>query len=446
MEVKYERGLNHNYMIFTNVEEFCEDYQIHILTEQKIANILSMDLRYVNGNTEIYYDISAKQKLSEWLKIKKITGTMLNGIIKSLINALEAGMDYLLECSRFMLDAEYMFIDVETYELSLCYYPLNNEEITKAGQEFLQYILEMLDYDDKSAVEEAYEIFRLCMRDGFSIELLKKFSDKAADSGYKSETPRTTKPCKEHVQVVPVEVADEEIWEESENFGFIPLNLELRRGCVALIVVIWLLMLVIVTVFFRKSVVALIICGFVTLIFAGAILLMTVFYERIMQYTRLISVRKNISYEDAEACDTTVGAEDDYYKENEAGIQETVCEETAFSENGNYEETTLLSYCTYNTGLRYLHYIGEGVQEDIPVTKNPFIVGKASKDTDYKLDYPFVSRMHLRIEERAGEYYITDTNSKNGIMLNREYLNANETARLKVGDRIEIGNLVFVFQ
>lgn len=413
MEVEYERSLNRNYMIFKNMEGFCEDYQIHMLTKQKVAYILPVDLRYMNGRPELYYDISAKQKLSEWLKIKKVTLEMLRGILKSLKRAFEAGMDYLLECDCFMLDARYMFIDVESYELSLCYYPLNDREVTQAGQEFLQYILEMLDYDDKQAVEEAYEIFRLCMRDGFSIELLRRFVREAADVSIE-EDGLGTNPNKEWVQVVPVKVADEEVWEEREEFGFIPLNLELRRGCVAALGIFELLALAVTILFFGRTTVAWIIWGMITLLDIGAILLLTVFYDRIMQFTKLIDVKKSISYND----------EDDY----------------------EAEETMLLGYSPCNTGLKRLRYIGEGMQEDIIITKNPFTVGKSPKDADYKLDYPFVSRMHLRIDEMAGEYYITDTNSKNGIMLNREYLNANETAKLEEGDRIEIGNLVFLFQ
>ncbi len=444
MEVEYERGLNRNYMIFKNMEGFSEDYQIHMLTEQRIENILSVDLRYMNGKPELYYDISAKQKLSEWLKIKKVTYEMLKGIIRSLKNAFEAGADYLLECGCFMLDARYIFIDVESYELSLCYYPLNDTEVTHAGQEFLQYILEMLDYDDKRAVEEAYEIFRLCMRDGFGIELLKKFveEDKPQTALKKHIEEYDASASDEWVQVVPVKVADEEVWEEREEFGFIPLNLEFRRRCVAALSVMELITLLAVFTLWRENTMALIICGIITLIVVGGILFFTVFYERIMQYTRLVGIRRDISYGDV-----------DDYKEKRGGtgyaeerFVNSQSEAVDMPLEADYEETMLLGYSAHSTGLRRLHYVGEGMQEDIVINNNPFTVGKSLKDADYKLDYPFVSRMHFRIDEKAGEYYITDTNSKNGIMLNREYLNANETAKLEVGDRVEIGSLVFLFQ
>lgn len=432
MEVEYERRLNHNYMIFRNMEGFCEDYQIHMLTKQRMMNVLPVDLRYLNGRPELYYDISAKQKLSEWLKVKKVTFEMLRGILRSLKNAFEEGMDYLLEGSCFMLDAQYMFINVENYELSLCYYPLNDMEVTYAGQEFLQYILEMLDYDDKRAVEEAYEIFRLCMRDGFSIELLRKFveDDVSEDNMYEKSDGGADE---EWVQVVPVKVADEEVWEESEEFGFVPLNLRFRRMCVAALAALELILILIVIIFFRKVALAWVIWGIVTLIDAGAVLFLTVFYERIMQFTRLVGVKKNISY-------------NDMYEPKEE--LQMVSEQSVPTDNTVYEieETVLLGYAPGNAGLKRLHYIGDGRQEDIVITKNPFTVGKSPKDADYKLDYPFVSRVHFRIDEKAGEYYITDTNSKNGIMLNREYLNTNETSKLEEGDRIEIGSLVFLFK
>ncbi len=436
MKVEFERSLNHNYMIVKNMEEFCEDYQIHMLMEQRIPHILPVELRFINGKPELYYDISSKQKLSEWLKIKKITQDILQGIIKSLKNAFEAGIDYLLECDYFILEAEYIFIDVEKYELSLCYYPLYDKEATQSGQEFLQYILEMLDYNDKQAVEEAYEIFRLCMRDGFSIELLRKFVGEK--EGICEQEKNTVSAKDEWVQVVPAMVMDEEVEEEGEEFGFVPINFEARRKCLILLALAEVLISLLTLLLFRKKIAAWVVWGIITLLIVGAILIITCFYERLMQFTRIVSIKKWIPY------DGSMYMEPEY--EEADGEQEKVINKEV-PDYTEAQETLLLGYnMVIAGGCRRLRYIGEGVQEDIVITKNPFTVGKSDKDTDYRLQYPFVSRIHFRIDERAGDYFITDTNSKNGIILNKEYLKANETAKLSQGDQVEIGDLVFLFQ
>ena len=437
MRVEFERSLNHNYMIIKNMGEFCEDYQIHMLMEQRIPHVLRMELRFMNGKPELYYDISSKQKLSEWLKIKKITHDILRGLIKSLKNAFEAGIDYLLEGNHFILEAEYIFIDVERYELSLCYYPLYDKEATQSGQEFLQYILEMLDYNDKQAVEEAYEIFRLCMRDGFSIELLRKFV-KEEDNTREDMQRGDLDTEAEWVQVVPPLVMDEEVEEEREEFGFIPINVEGRRKAVVMLLAAEVLISLIIFLLFRKEIVAWIVWGGITLLIAGVILIFTCFYERLMQFTRIVSTKKWIPYDD------NMYMEPQYEEEEEQESDKAV--NIDVPDYIKAQETVLLGYNKMLGGCRRLCYIGEGVQEDIVITKNPFTVGKSDRDTDYRLQYPFVSRIHFRIDERAGDYFITDTNSKNGIMLNKEYLKANETAKLLQGDRIEIGNLVFLFQ
>ncbi len=437
MKVEFERSLNHNYMIVKNMEEFCEDYQIHMLMEQRIPHVLPVELRFMNGKPELYYDISSKQKLSEWLKIKKITHDILQGIIKSLKNAFEAGIDYLLEGDYFILEAEYIFIDVETYELSFCYYPLYGKEATQSVQEFLQYILEMLDYNDREAVEEAYEIFRLCMRDGFSIKLLRKFAGEE-DSICEESKIMTSDAKDEWVQVVPAMVMDEEVEEEGEEFGFVPINFETRRKCVVFLTLAEVLISLLIILLFRKKITAWIVWGIITLLIVGVILIITCFYERLMQFTRIVSIRKKIPYNNGMYEIT------EYEEEADEETEEVVNKEVPDYKGA--QETVLLGYNMMTGGCRRLRYIGEGVQEDIVITKNPFTVGKSDKDIDYRLQYPFVSRIHFRIDERAGDYFITDTNSKNGIILNKEYLKANETAKLSQGDRIEIGDLVFLFQ
>jgi len=444
MEVEFERSLSHNYMILNEPEGFCEDYQMHILTGQIIPHILPVELRFMNGRSRLYYDISARQKLSEWLRIKKVTLPVLNAIIKSLKNVFDTGMDYMLECDCFMLDAEYIFIDIESYELSFCFYPVFNKTVTQAGQDFLQYLLEMLDYNDKHAVEKAYELFRLCMRDGFSIELLGQFVEE--DILYETENKEENGKDDCWVQIVPTTVMDDEVEEEEEQFGFVPINSEVRRKLILLLAGIEFIMTAIVIMLLRTKTVAWIIWLIISALLAGVILILARYYERLMQFSQIISVKSRIKYDDSmndymeSSEDTGQLRGDNYYDEAELEKKEIPVSEYI------PEETVLFGGRIKDAGIRRLKYIGEGNVEDIFITKNPFTIGKSVKDVDYKLDYPFISRMHLRIDERAGEYYITDTNSKNGIMLNREYLNANDTVKLSQGDRIELGNLVFLFQ
>ena len=70
-------------------------------------------------------------------------------------------------------------------------------------------------------------------------------------------------------------------------------------------------------------------------------------------------------------------------------------------------------------------------------------IGK-SKANDIVLPIPTVSRFHAVIAKKRNEWIVTDTFSKNGILVNGEKIEGK--AALNDGDVIEIGNIPLVFQ
>ena len=75
---------------------------------------------------------------------------------------------------------------------------------------------------------------------------------------------------------------------------------------------------------------------------------------------------------------------------------------------------------------------------DIPVGYVPFVIGKHTGLADHILDKPTVSRFHVRIMEKGGDYFLTDLNSTNGTKVNGKLLAANEEIMLKEGDEVQI--------
>lgn len=76
----------------------------------------------------------------------------------------------------------------------------------------------------------------------------------------------------------------------------------------------------------------------------------------------------------------------------------------------------------------------------------PCIVGSSVKSSDFYLDNPVVSRVHLRLSEELGEYYIEDLNSTNGTFINEERIKAHQLEKIKIGDVITIANLQFMVE
>ena len=79
----------------------------------------------------------------------------------------------------------------------------------------------------------------------------------------------------------------------------------------------------------------------------------------------------------------------------------------------------------------------------IDITHWETSIGK-SKANDIVLPIPTVSRFHAVIAKKRNEWIVTDTFSKNGILVNGEKIEGK--AALNDGDVIEIGSIPLVFQ
>lgn len=68
----------------------------------------------------------------------------------------------------------------------------------------------------------------------------------------------------------------------------------------------------------------------------------------------------------------------------------------------------------------------------------PCLLGRG-KDCNPRFDDPRLSRRHVRIEHRGGEWSVTDLASKNGTLLNGRWI---ESSGLKSGDWLSLGGLI----
>ena len=91
--------------------------------------------------------------------------------------------------------------------------------------------------------------------------------------------------------------------------------------------------------------------------------------------------------------------------------------------------------------LRYINKLG--IPKDIELTGEPLSIGR-SREADIPLLDDKVSRVHCGIRLSDGEFYLKDLKSRNGVFVNGQRVE--DTAKLKAGDRIQVGSTVFVFE
>ena len=106
--------------------------------------------------------------------------------------------------------------------------------------------------------------------------------------------------------------------------------------------------------------------------------------------------------------------------------------------------TTMLVQSGHREQPKLIH-MKNGKLQEIMIQGTPFVIGKMEKGVDAVIKERSISRMHARISEKEGCYYLTDLNSTNGTYKNGVRLNANETTAIKGDDEIKLADLTFYF-
>lgn len=86
--------------------------------------------------------------------------------------------------------------------------------------------------------------------------------------------------------------------------------------------------------------------------------------------------------------------------------------------------------------------ISDNNYQDHVVDKMVTTVGR-SKSCDVTINDSSLSRLHMRIEHREGQFYVVDNNSSNGTFVNRRKI---VDAPIRNGDAVIAGRLHFVFE
>ena len=92
--------------------------------------------------------------------------------------------------------------------------------------------------------------------------------------------------------------------------------------------------------------------------------------------------------------------------------------------------------------LKELHPVN-GRQFRIEKATRLTIIGQLKEQADLVLPSTAVSRVHASIEQRAGNWYLKDMNSRNGTWVNEQELYGEEEQELINGDQIRFADLIY---
>lgn len=175
MDVHYKRDLNSNYMIFTDRDRTENGYEIRMITENRIYGFLPCVSQEHADRTEYYYEITGRQSMGLLYERKKMDCGQMRGLLKELERILESAKEYLLKPDHFILKPEYMYFNIRTEKLFLCYYPGYRKDIRESFLDLAEYLLGKIDKSDAEGIEFGYDLYQRALEPNFSLlEILQR--------------------------------------------------------------------------------------------------------------------------------------------------------------------------------------------------------------------------------------------------------------------------------
>lgn len=178
MDVRYKRDLNSNYMIMTDAEGREETYEDRMITENRICGFLPCVEQKQENQTEYFYEITGRQSMELLYERRKVTYEQLVGLLKDLLQILNASEEYLLNADHFVLLPEYLYLDTRTERLHVCYYPGYEKKIRDSFLDLAEYLMGKLDKGDRKGIEFGYDLYQCALEPNFSLmEILKNHTE-----------------------------------------------------------------------------------------------------------------------------------------------------------------------------------------------------------------------------------------------------------------------------
>lgn len=390
LETEYVRNCNCNYeriLLKKKPEE--KRYQYCILNRGGIRYLLPGSLRYINGEAYLYYDISSTQNIKQLFEIKKIKREWFRDFlwgIKKMLGELDR---FLLEEQSIIWSPAHVFQDLENNNFFFLYVPYYKED--NGLWELMDYFIERIDYEDEALVNFVYTTYEQMKNIGQ--EYLRKHIHEAWETFEREETQLRDKTDLSKGSEEAAKVSEQERFTES-----VPSQEKKVWG------------------FWKES---------------------RKRKNRQKEDYREHMRQKIFGTRPLAVCEETLYVDKAINSIREREEREIETAEEEYGKTIYIEESGMLQ--------KPALYKADG-ETAAELEELPFVIGKRKEDVSLALNDYSVSRIHARITEEGGNYYIEDLNSTNGTFKNGLRLQPYEKRKLEKGDELKFGKTEYIYR
>lgn len=491
MTFSYETIGNSSYLVATFAEgEGLINYQLQMLSNNEIKNIIKANKRQKNDDVLVSYNITSKIALAQMDIKNKIPKLGLIKIIEGALSALEELEEYQLVSSGILFDEKYVFVKPGNYEPSFIYVPNSLEDSgIKPLKEFLMALIM------GSKVERSNDNFFQVLVDtlndpALTTKELKKMCDKYKSVEPKSEDikpekipsvapqsipqpesvvpenrvyPKLTPPVEYIPPVVPKEAPAEKKLKTAEDDKKNP-----KTKFILFQIVFACLLAAIVLSGSLNDAGGDIDLKYLAAVVVGIAAVDFVIYREMFVNNKAAKDTKKQSADKTKKVPAVPSKEgkpriEVPAKEKDipvAPVRPVVPEQPPVPSVRKTEEKSSVAVAPendiensdtdvlMNDDGAYLELFENGLATKIRLDKESTIVGKLSSQCDFAINNSKVSKMHAEFIARGGAYFVKDYNSTNGTYINGsiQRIQSNMEYPINNGDRITLANVDLIFR
>lgn len=178
--------LNYSELIVESKAPYQEDYQIRMIRENSIANIVQVTSCGQDNGTQYIYDVKGMKTLEAEFSKMQCNKLNIELFMKQLLKVIDEMGNYMLNLNCIVLDPNYIFLkDGEYY---FCYYPENVESMAVEFHKLTEFFVKTIDYGDypsvmlacglhKETMEESYDLREVIEKNTSNHSDVEKFED-----------------------------------------------------------------------------------------------------------------------------------------------------------------------------------------------------------------------------------------------------------------------------
>ena len=428
LQPEYKRDMYKSYLVLKEEKENL-DYGMKMLANNKIAGFLDLEIHAVDNKREYYYDTTEKQTMDIVFRKMPLKEKQIKDILSGIIMTIKQSRDYLLLEDNFVLEPEYIYMNLDGTGIKLVYFTGYEERVGEQILRLIEYMMDKVDYKDKAAVYLIYGIYKICREENCTFDRMLEYLNSSASLQNDLAVCEAREQELIHQKEIFSEV-EEEVESEVEKKKY-PLWVWLCCGASVLV------SLGLIGIVANSGIIMDVVTGKIMLGRMAAVLGVTGAVEAYC-LMRFLDEKNKIAYIDKKI---------EYSKpvEEITGMQkpDVYTYECVDAKEEIEQATVVLA----ERGNRYV-LLPEQKDKYVPINMQdfPFFIGTLKTKVDYAINSRSVSRFHAKIEQENEQFFLVDLNSTNGTFVNGQKLAPNERHTIVQGDLISFAEIGYWFR